>query len=101
MKASEAIDIISNGRHDMDVINEALDMAVDALKMQVPERVIFKEYAGFSGTRFKCPRCNKIVKNYSETYCHKCGQRIVYPIFDHTPYVEGQKQELIIKWPDE
>ncbi|MCD8011624.1 MAG: hypothetical protein LUG99_00330 [Lachnospiraceae bacterium] len=34
MTNQEAIDIITNGRHDMDTVNEALELAVAALQRQ-------------------------------------------------------------------
>lgn len=51
-------------------------------------------------TRYKCPKCLKYVRN-GETYCHKCGQRILFPKIDFTPYVPGKKQDTIVTWEDE
>lgn len=51
-------------------------------------------------TRYKCPKCLKYVRN-DETYCHKCGQHLLFPRIDFTPFVPGQKQDTIVTWEDE
>ena len=51
-------------------------------------------------TRYKCPKCLKYVRN-DETYCHKCGQHLLFPRIAFTPFVKGQKQDTIVTWADE
>ncbi|MBR1631529.1 MAG: hypothetical protein IJ680_06690 [Paludibacteraceae bacterium] len=51
-------------------------------------------------TRYKCPKCLKYVRN-GETYCHKCGQHLMFPKNNFTPYVKGQRQDTIVTWADE
>lgn len=78
---------------------EALDMAISALERDIPKRVEMKEWKGYRNTRYKCPGCGKNARN-NETFCHKCGQRIVFPNISFTPYIPGERQETIITWPD-
>lgn len=51
-------------------------------------------------TRYKCPKCLKYVRN-DDHYCHKCGQHLMFPKIDFTPYVKGQRQDTIVTWEDE
>ena len=67
---------------------------------EIPRRVLWSGWKGTRYTRYKCPNCNKPVKN-DDVYCHRCGQKLMFPHISHTPYIEGQKQELIVRWDDE
>lgn len=67
---------------------------------ETPKRVLWTGWKGYRDTRYKCPNCKKPVKN-DDVYCHRCGQKLMFPHVDWTPYVEGQKQELIVRWDDE
>ena len=67
---------------------------------EIPKRVTWTGWKGHRDTRYKCPGCNKPVRN-DDVYCHRCGQKLMFPHIDWTPYVEGQKQELIVRWDDE
>ena len=78
----------------------ALDLAISALERDRPKHVEMSEWKGCRNTRYKCPGCGKNARN-DETYCHKCGQHIVFPMIDFTPYAEGKKQKVIVTWPDE
>ena len=51
-------------------------------------------------TRYKCPNCKKPVKN-DDIYCHRCGQKLMFPHISFTDYVPGEKQETIVRWDDE
>lgn len=64
------------------------------------KRVLWTGWKGYRDTRYKCPNCIKLVKN-DDVYCHRCGQKLMFPHVNWTPYVEGQKQELIVRWDDE
>ena len=85
-------------------MDELLDKAAGAIEelraKATPKRVGFTGWKGFRDTRYKCPYCNKYVRN-DVTYCHKCGQALMFPNISHTPYVPGEKQEVIVTWPDE
>ena len=83
-----------------DDLEEAADAIVGLSAKATPKRVGFTGWKGFRDTRYKCPYCNKYVRN-DEKYCHKCGQALMFPIIGHTPYVPGKRQEVIISWPDE
>lgn len=100
---SEALSIFlphSEGSAVAKLYNEAAD-AIEELSAKVtPKRVGFSGWKGCRDTRYKCPYCNKYVRN-DETYCHKCGQALMFPRISHTPYAPGKKQEVIVTWPDE
>ena len=66
----------------------------------IPKRVLWTGWKGYRYTRYNCPNCKKPVRN-DDVYCHRCGQRLMFPKISHTPYVEGQKQEVIVRWDDE
>jgi hypothetical protein len=40
------------------------------------------------------------VKN-DDVYCHRCGQKLMFPHISFTDYIPGEKQELIVRWDDE
>lgn len=67
---------------------------------ETPKRVLWSGWKGTRDTRYKCPNCKKPVRN-TDIYCHRCGQKLMFPNISFTPYVEGQKQELIVRWDDE
>ena len=79
---------------------EAADAIEELSAKATPKRVGFDGWKGCRNTRYKCPYCKKNVRN-DETYCHKCGQSLMFPRISFTPYVPGEKQELIVTWPDE
>lgn len=81
-------------------MHEAADAIENLAEQVTPKRVGFSGWKGYRNTRYKCPRCTKYVRN-DETYCHKCGQALMFPRISHTPYVPGEKQEVIVAWPDE
>ncbi len=85
-------------------ILEAIDAIEDLPSAQpekeTPKRVLWSGWKGMRDTRYKCPNCKKPVRN-TDIYCHRCGQKLMFPNIDFTPYVEGQKQELIVRWDDE
>ena len=80
-------------------IREMIEM-MPTIERDVPKRVLWTGWKGHRDTRYKCPTCNKPVRN-DDDYCHRCGQRLMFPKISFTPYVEGQKQELIVRWEDE
>lgn len=65
-----------------------------------PKRVLWTGWKGYRDTRYKCPSCNKPVRN-DDAYCHRCGQRLMFPKISFTPYVKGQTQQTIVRWDDE
>ena len=67
---------------------------------EIPKRVLWNGWKGMRDTRYKCPNCKKPVRN-TDVYCHRCGQKLMFPNIDFTPYVEGRKQELVVRWDDE
>lgn len=83
-----------------DTMCQAADAIEELSAKAMPKRVGFTGWKGCRDTRYKCPYCNKYVRN-DETYCHKCGQALMFPRISHTPYVQGEKQDVIVTWPDE
>lgn len=67
---------------------------------EIPRRVLWSGWKGYRDTRYKCPNCEKPVRN-DDTYCHRCGQRLMFPHISFTDYVPGQGHELIVRWDDE
>lgn len=67
---------------------------------EIPKRVLWSGWKGTRYTRYNCPNCTKPVKN-DDVYCHRCGQKLMFPKISFTPYVPGEKQELIVRWDDE
>lgn len=86
--------------HQAKIIAKAADAIEELVGKATPKRVGFTKWKGYRDTRYKCPFCNKNVRN-DEAYCHKCGQALMFPHIDFTPYVPGEVQQVIVSWPDE
>lgn len=91
--------------HKTELQHKALWDALSKVPSAEPEketakRVIWTGWKGYRDTRYKCPNCKKPVKN-DDIYCHRCGQKLMFPHISWTDYVEGQKQELIVRWDDD
>ena len=69
-------------------------------KKEIAKRVLWTGWKGCRDTRYKCPNCKKPVKN-DDIYCHRCGQKLMFPHISFTDYVPGEKQETIVRWDDE
>ena len=67
---------------------------------EIAKRVLWTGWKGYRNTRYKCPNCKKPVKN-DDIYCHRCGQKLMFPHISFTDYVPGEKQETIVRWDDE
>lgn len=67
---------------------------------EIAKRVLWTGWKGIRNTRYKCPNCKKQVKN-DDVYCHRCGQKLMFPHISFTDYIPGEKQELIVRWDDE
>ena len=67
---------------------------------EIPKRVLWTGWKGCRDTRYKCPNCEKPVRN-DDTYCHRCGQRLMFPHISFTDYVPGEKQDVIVRWDDD
>jgi len=67
---------------------------------EIPKRVLWSGWKGYRDTRYKCPNCEKPVRN-DDAYCHRCGQRLMFPKISFTDYVPGEKQDVIVRWDDE
>lgn len=102
----DAIDAVAEGLKRTfveyrDVAEKMLNKVPSAQpEHDIPKRVLWTGWKGYRDTRYKCPNCKKPVRN-DDVYCHRCGQHLMFPHINWTPYVEGQKQELIVRWDDE
>lgn len=67
---------------------------------EIPKRVLWSGWQGCRDTRYRCPLCKKLVRN-DDVYCHRCGQHLMFPNISFTPYIPGQKQDVIVRWEDE
>lgn len=85
---------------------EAVDVAdleklpAAQFEKEIAKRVLWTGWKGSRDTRYKCPNCKKPVKN-DDVYCHRCGQKLMFPHISFTDYIPGEKQELIVRWDDE
>ena len=86
--------------HIKQVIGDIKSLPSAQHERDIPKRVLWTGWKGYRLTRYNCPNCKKPVRN-DDVYCHRCGQKLMFPKVSHTPYVEGQKQEVIVRWDDE
>ena len=106
-EAEEWIEAVYCG-HDEQRERDAIKHVINGIKKlpsaqpdkETAKRVLWSGWKGMRDTRYKCPNCKKPVRN-TDIYCHRCGQKLMFPDIDHTPYVPGEKQELIVRWDDE
>lgn len=94
MKQKEAIQILSTrDAHGVlcgytSGVTEALDMAVEALRREIPKNPIVNYVADSDGARrlndgwtedsYLCPVCHAYFGEvYDEGYCYKCGQKLI------------------------
>ena len=66
----------------------------------IPKRVSWTGWKGCRDTRYRCPSCKKPVRN-TDVYCHRCGQKLMFPHISFTDYVPGEKQQTIVRWDDD
>ena len=88
-----------------DIATERLKTWIYEIPTAEPEkekakRVLWTGWKGYRDTRYKCPNCKKPVKN-DDVYCHRCGQRLMFPHISFTDYIPGKMQETIVRWDDE
>ena len=89
----------ARNQYDADIL--ALETVPSAQPpKEIPKRVLWSGWKGYRDTRYKCPNCEKPVRN-DDAYCHRCGQRLMFPHISFTDYVPGKKQDVIVRWDDE
>jgi hypothetical protein len=86
--------------HIRQVIGDIKSMPSAQPEKETAKRVLWTGWKGFRDTRYKCPSCKKPVKN-DDVYCHRCGQKLMFPHISFTDYIPGEKQELIVRWDNE
>jgi len=75
MKPSEAIDYLLDPIGKREMHDDAVRLAVDALKKQEPVK-IYKKWDGYYGKNNPCCGvCHGYIKEY-DRYCSRCGQAI-------------------------
>ena len=79
MKEQEAIICLKADKEyltDMKICDgEEMDMAINALEKQIPQKISIEGYCGF--VDYICPVCgNDIDLNKKYNYCSNCGQRL-------------------------
>ena len=84
----------------MDVKRKLIELPSAEPPKEITKRVLWSGWKGCRDTRYKCPNCEKPVRN-DDTYCHRCGQRLMFPKISFTDYVPGEKQDVIVRWDDE
>ena len=67
---------------------------------EISKRVLWSGWKGDRYTRYWCPNCGKPVRN-DDDYCHRCGQKIMFPQISFSKYVPGETQQTIVTWEDE
>ncbi len=88
------------GRGVAQCIGVIWDLPSAQPEKEIAKRVLWSGWKGTRDTRYKCPMCKKPVKN-DDVYCHRCGQKLMFPHISFTDYVPGEKQQLIVRWDDE
>lgn len=84
MTNERAIEIL-NPEHreyykDIEIVNEACRMGMEALEYRTPKKPIFqaKVYFGFDG--HTCPTCGRYIKSKNDPllpkFCRNCGQAL-------------------------
>lgn len=82
------------------IVDHVMDLPSAQPEKEIAKRVLWTGWKGCRDTRYKCPNCKKPVKN-DDIYCHRCGQKLMFPHISFTDYVPGEKQETIVRWDDE
>lgn len=108
---SEVFNITEYVAHDVDALVDSwyklVNSEVRVLPPVQPEKEIPKRvrWSGCKGTRYSytgyfCPNCETSVRD-DDCYCHRCGQKIIFSKITYTPYVPGEKQQMIVTCEDE
>ena len=82
-----------------DAVARAVENA-PTVEKEISKRVLWSGWKGIRDTRYKCPSCKRPVKN-DDVYCHRCGQKLMFPHITYTDFVPGEKQQLIVWWDDD
>lgn len=91
-------DAYEQGWNDLQKCIELLPAAQP--EKEIPRRVRWSGWKGDRYTRYWCPNCEKPVRN-DDDYCHRCGQKIMFPQISFSKYVPGEKQQTIVTWEDD
>lgn len=83
-KVREAIEIIKSNYPTSGyyMLCEALDIAIEALKKQLPKKLVeyhYEEPGEEPYIKYGCGNGCRIQPARSSKYCNQCGQRLVWP----------------------
>lgn len=76
MKPDEAISILKSWRITGDKSHEAVNISIEALEKQIPQKLGSKVLDYLGRARPECGNCGEIVEDAMWSYCPWCGQRI-------------------------
>lgn len=80
---------------------KAIENVPSALQeKETAKRVLWSGWKGNRYTRYYCPNCKKLVRN-DDVYCHRCGQKLMFPHISFSDYVPGEIQKIIVRWDNE
>ena len=78
MSPSVAIDYLLDPIGKRDIHDDAIELAVDALRKQIPQKAVGNHYA-----HMRCPACNHRIPSGGgsssrrrDNWCNYCGQKI-------------------------
>ena len=97
---ADAVWSVTGDKNVAKVWDQIKDLPSAQPEKEIAKRVLWTGWKGCRYTRYKCPNCKKPVKN-DDIYCHRCGQKLMFPHISFTDYVPGEKQETIVRWDDE
>lgn len=78
MTEQEAINIF-NGFKFLPREQKAVEMSIEALKKQVPQKPIEERNADMTNSWYVCPVCNRMAiksADYFYNHCCRCGQKL-------------------------
>ena len=70
-----------NYPYDPSENREAIGIAIEAIRRQIPRVVTTQSFSGYSAIEFHCPVCDKRQNNTRRNrregcFCERCGQRL-------------------------
>ena len=76
IKPDEAISILKSWRITGDKSHEAVNMSIEALEKQIPQKLGSKVLDYLGRARPECGNCGEVIEDAMWDYCPWCGQRI-------------------------
>ena len=76
IKPDEAVSILKSWRITGDKSHEAVNMSIEALEKQIPQKLGSKVLDYLGRARPECGNCGEVIEDAMWDYCPWCGQRI-------------------------